>query len=48
MHQYFHYRGPRRTRDKGAENTFEDIVVENSPNMEKETDNSRKQNPIQD
>ena len=30
------YRGPRRRREKGTEKIFEDIIVENFPNMGKE------------
>ena len=33
-----HYRVPRRRREKGAENTFEDIIAENFPNLCRETD----------
>ena len=37
MHQHLNYRGPRRRREKkGTKNTFEEIIVENFPNMEKE------------
>ena len=36
MQQHSHYRGPRRRRDKGSEKIFEDIIVENIPNMGKE------------
>ena len=35
MHQYSHYRGPRRRREKGPEKIFEDIIAENLPNMGK-------------
>ena len=35
MHQHSNYRGPRR-REKGYEKIFEEIIVENFPNMEKE------------
>ena len=31
-----YYRGPRRRREKGYEKIFEEIIVENFPNMEKE------------
>ena len=31
-----HYRGPRRRREKGPEKIFEEIIVENFPNMGKE------------
>ena len=33
-----HYRVPRRRREKGAENTFGDIIAENFPNLCRETD----------
>ena len=33
----FHYRGPRRRRDKGKETLFEEIMSENFPNLRKET-----------
>ena len=37
MHQHLNYRGPRRRRKKkGHEKIFEEIIVENFPNMEKE------------
>ena len=36
MHQHSNYRGPRRRRDKGTEKIFEEIIVENFPNMGKE------------
>ena len=37
MHQDLNYRGPRRRRKKkGHEKIFEEIIVENFPNMEKE------------
>ena len=37
MHQHVNYRGPRRRREKkGYEKNFEEIIVENFPNMEKE------------
>ena len=36
MHQHSNYRGPRRRREKGYQKTFEEIIVENSPNMDKE------------
>ena len=38
MHQHSNYRGPRR-REKGYEKCFEEIRVENFPNVEKETVN---------
>ena len=34
MQKHSHYRGPRR-REKGPEKTFEEIIVENFPNMGK-------------
>ena len=36
MHQHSNYRGPRRRREKGYENIYQEIIVENFPNMEKE------------
>ena len=37
MHQHSNYRGPRRRRKKkGTEKIFEEIIVENFPNMGKE------------
>ena len=38
MHQHSHYRGPRRRREreKEPEKIFEEIIVENFPNMGKE------------
>ena len=37
MHQHLNYRGPRRRGEKeGYEKIFEEIIVENFPNMEKE------------
>ena len=37
MHQYSNIRGPRRReKKKGDEKSFEDIIVDNFPNMEKE------------
>ena len=36
MLQHLHYRGPRRRREKGPEKIFEEIIVENFPNMGKE------------
>ena len=50
MHQHSNYRGPRRRREKERvwEN-FEEIIVENFPNMEKEIVKSRgAKSPIQD
>ena len=38
MHQHLCYRGSRgEEREKGPEKIFEEIIVENFPNMEKET-----------
>ena len=38
MHQHSNHRGPRRSlkKKKGYEKIFEEIIVENFPNMEKE------------
>ena len=36
MHQHSNYRGPRKRRVKGTEKIFEEIIVENFPNMGKE------------
>ena len=37
MHQHLNYRGPRRRREKkGTEKIFEEIIVENFPNIGKE------------
>ena len=36
MQQHSHYRSPRRRREKGPEKIFEEIIVENFPNMVKE------------
>ena len=37
MHQHSNYRGPRRRKKKKRyEKVFEEIIVENFPNMEKE------------
>ena len=37
MHQHLNYRGPRGKREKERdEKIFEEIIVENFPNMEKE------------
>ena len=37
MHQHLNYRGPRRRRKKkGYKKNFEEIIVKNFPNMEKE------------
>ena len=35
MHQLSNYRGPRKREQNGYEKIFEEIVVENFPNMEK-------------
>ena len=43
MHQHSNYRGPRRRIEKkGTEKIFEEIIVENFPNMGKEIIKSRK------
>ena len=51
MHQHSNYRDPRRRRvkKKGYEKIFEEIRVENFPNMEKEIVNQvqEAQSPIQ-
>ena len=36
MHQHSNYRGPRRGEKKETEKIFEEIIVENCPNMGKE------------
>ena len=36
MHQYSNYRGPRRRGEKGYEKIFQEIILENFPNVEKE------------
>ena len=37
MYQHSNYRGSRRRREKkGTEETFEEVIVENFPNMGKE------------
>ena len=37
MHQYSHYRGPRRRRERErTQKIFEEITVKNFPNMGKE------------
>ena len=36
IHQYSHYRCPRRRREKGPEKIFEEIIAENFPNTGKE------------
>ena len=51
MHQLSNYRGPRKRREQnGYEKIFEEIVVENFPNMEKEIVNQAQeaQSPTQD
>ena len=39
MHQYSHYRGPRRRRERerASEKIFEEVAAENIPNMGKES-----------
>ena len=40
MHQHWNYKGPRIKKEKkGCEKIFEEIIVENFPNMKKETVN---------
>ena len=39
MHQLSNYKAPRRRREKGYEKIFEESIVENFPNMEKEIAN---------
>ena len=36
MHQHWNNKGPRRREKKGYEKIFEENIVENFPNMEKE------------
>ena len=36
MHQHLNYRVPEEGKKKGYEKIFEEIIVENFPNMEKE------------
>ena len=36
MPQHSNYRGPRKRREKVYEKIFEEIIVENFPNIEKE------------
>ena len=36
MHQHSNYRGPRKEKKKGHEKIFEEIIVKNFTNMEKE------------
>ena len=51
MHQHLNYRGPRSRREKVRyEKIFEEIIVENFPNMEKEIVDQvqEAQSPIQD
>ena len=53
MHQYLNYRGPRWRslwEEDGDEKIFEEIIVENFPNMKKEIVNQVQevQSPIQD
>ena len=37
MHQYSHYRGIQRRREKGSQKIFEEKIAENFPSMVKET-----------
>ena len=39
MHQHSNYRTPEEEKEKGYEKIFEEIIVENFPNMEKEKAN---------
>ena len=40
MHQHLNYRGPEKEEEeKGSEKIFEEIIIENFPNMGKEVDN---------
>ena len=50
MQQYSQYRGPRRKERERAWEKFEEITVENFPNMRKEilTQPQEMQSPIQD
>ena len=43
MLQHSSYRGPRGRRKKGIEKIFEEIIVENSPQMGKEIVNQQAQ-----
>ena len=43
MHQYLHYRGPRRKRKRGPEKIFEEIIAEILSNMKKEIVNQVQQ-----
>ena len=36
MHQYSHYRGIQRRREKGSQKIFEEKIAENFPNIGKE------------
>ena len=50
-HQHLNYGGPEEEKKKkGYEKSFEEIIVENFPNMEKEIENQVQevQSPIQD
>ena len=42
MHQHSNYRDPRRRAKERYEKIFEEIIVENFPNMEKETTKSKR------
>ena len=50
MHQHWNNKGPRRREKKGYEKIFEENIVENFPNMEKEIVNQVQEakSPIQD
>ena len=40
MHQYSHYRSPRRRREKGCKKIFEEIIAKNLSNVEKKIVNA--------
>ena len=42
MHQHLNYRVPEEGKKKGYEKIFEEIIIENSPNMEKEIVKSKR------
>ena len=43
MHQHLNYRGPEKEEEeKGSEKIFEEIIIENFPNMGKEIPKSKK------
>ena len=46
MHEHSHYRGPRRRKERErTRKTFEEIIAENFPNMEKEIINQIQEVP---